>query len=221
MKRRDENMDILLTGFGPFRDEKINSSIESVTLLEGLNINGAKIHTRGLPLARYRSIEALKSAVAELDPQIIICVGQGVLPEIRLEHTAVNTDNFQIPDADGNLPKNEHIIADGPSAYFATLPVKKIANALSAAKIPVSISDSAGTFICNHVFYGLMNTLAIEGNKRRGGFIHVPRLCKKNNESSAATGSTGATHDFLPIHTIAMGLKIAIETVLADFCTKK
>ncbi|SMG52041.1 pyroglutamyl-peptidase I [Dethiosulfovibrio salsuginis] len=170
-------MRILLTGFDPFGGEPINPALEAVKSLDGRTVAGASVSVCELPTARWRSLEVLKGAIAKLDPDIVISIGQaGGRFDITPERVAINVDDYRIKDNDGNQPVDEAIETEGPTAYWSTLPIKAMVSAMKEAGVPASVSNSAGTFVCNHVFYGLMHILAQEGNRRKGGFIHIPYL---------------------------------------------
>lgn len=200
-------MNVLVTGFDPFGGEPVNPALEAVKKLEGLTIAGATIHTKEIPTVRFKSIEAVKAGIAEFDPEIVLCVGQaGGRTDITVERIGMNVDDFRIPDNEGNQVIDEPIVEGAPTGYFATLPIKKIVAALRAAGIPASVSNTAGSFVCNHVLYGLMHTLAVEGNKRRGGFIHIPYLPE---QAARIPGQPS-----MAVETVVAGLKIALETAI-------
>lgn len=202
-------MNVLVTGFDPFGGEPVNPALEAVKLLDGLTIAGAQIYTREVPTVRRKSVEAVQKAIAELDPELVICIGQaGGRMDITVERVAINVDDFRIKDNEGNQPVDEPIVPGAPTAYWSTLPIKKIVAAICAAGIPASVSNTAGTFVCNHIFYGLMHTLAVEGNKRRGGFMHIPYL----PEQAARLRNQPS----MSIDTVVAGLKIALETAILN-----
>ncbi|MNV77068.1 Pyrrolidone-carboxylate peptidase [compost metagenome] len=120
---------------------------------------------------------ALREAMAQHAPQLVVCTGlAGSRTEITPERVAINVDDARIPDNAGGQPIDEAIAADGPVAYWSSLPIKAIVRDLRAAGIPASVSNSAGTFVCNHIFYALMHALAEGGHRARGGFVHLPLL---------------------------------------------
>lgn len=170
-------MNVLLTGFEPFNKEPINSSWESVRLLEGLSAEGAIIHTLKLPTVRGICMNKLLEGMAAWDPEVILCTGEaGGRSALSLERAAINCDDYFSPDNGGNMPVDEPIMPGGPAAYFSTLPIKKICKDLTSLGIPAEISNTAGTFVCNHLFYSLMDFLSHSRKERLGGFIHIPYL---------------------------------------------
>jgi pyroglutamyl-peptidase len=172
---------ILLTGFAPFGGETINPSWEAVRALDGALLpGGARIAARCLPCEFGAALTALRTAIAETRPAVVICVGQaGGRAELSLERIAINVDDARIADNAGRQPIDEAVVAGGPAAYFSTLPIKAMAAALRELGIPAAISQTAGTFVCNHVFYGLMHAASTEdriGTIEAAGFIHIPYL---------------------------------------------
>ena len=200
-------MKVLVTGFDPFGGETVNPALEAVKRLDGIEIAGAKVVTREIPTVRVKSIAALKRAIEDVQPEIVIAVGQaGGRMEITPERIAINVDDFRIPDNEGNQVIDEAIVPENPAAYWSTLPIKKIVAELRQEGIPASVSNSAGTFVCNHIFYGLMHHLQQEGSIRRGGFIHIPYLPQ---QAAKLSGQPSMALDI-----IVRGLKKAIEATI-------
>ncbi|AEX84508.1 pyroglutamyl-peptidase I [Marinitoga piezophila KA3] len=169
-------MKVLVTGFEPFDGEKINPSFEAVKRLSS-SIYGGEIIRLEIPTVFYKSIETLRSKMCEEQPDIVICVGQaGGRARISIERVAINIDDAKIPDNEGQKPEDKPIFFDGENAYFSNLPIKKIKKELEGIGIPAEISNSAGTFVCNHLLYGLMYYIERDFKKTLGGFIHVPYL---------------------------------------------
>ncbi|SUX54229.1 pyroglutamyl-peptidase I [Chromobacterium vaccinii] len=163
---------VLLTGFEPFGGETINPSWEAARRLDGETIAGARVHARLLPCAFGSALDALNHELDALRPDIAIAVGQaGGRPDIAVERVAINIDDARFPDNAGRQPIDQLIVADGPAAYFSTLPIKAIVAGLRERGLPATVSQSAGTFVCNHVMYGLLHRGGL-----RGGFIHLPFL---------------------------------------------
>lgn len=167
---------ILLTGFTPFGNEDVNPSWEAVRLLDGERIGGHEVMARLLPTAFDTSQRELASMVDGIEPAILLGVGQaGGRSRVSIERVAINVQDARIPDNAGAQPVDVAVVADGPAAYFSTLPVKAMLKALLAAGLPAEVSNSAGTFVCNHVAY-LMLHLAAKRPGVRAGFIHIPYL---------------------------------------------
>jgi pyroglutamyl-peptidase len=168
---------VLLTGFEPFDKEPVNPSWEAVRALDGQQVGDAIIVARQLPCVFGAAIEAMSALLASVKPDVAIAVGQaGGRTELSIERVAINVDDARIADNAGAQPIDLTIAADGPAAYFATLPIKAIVRDLRAAGVPASVSNTAGSFVCNHIFYALMHALAQQGNRVRGGFVHLPLL---------------------------------------------
>ena len=166
---------ILITGFEPFGGMDLNPSQEIARQLNGHVIAGRRVVGRILPCVFGAANVELRALLREFEPEIVLAVGQGDgRAEVTPERVAINVDDARIPDNAGVQPVDRRIVAGGPAAYWSTLPIKAIVAALRAHEIPASVSQTAGTFVCNHVFYGLMHALRRRGG--RGGFIHVPWL---------------------------------------------
>ena len=194
---------VLLTGFAPFEGATVNPSWEAVRALRNRRIAGHRIVARELPTEFGASLKALRTAIRENKPRLVLCVGLAAgSKRISLERIAINVDDARIPDNSGAQPVDVAVVEDGPAGYFATLPLKAMLVALREAGIPAGVSQSAGTFVCNHVFYGLMHALR-RRPAVRAGFIHVPY------PAAQTTAGTGLT---LPRMTEA--LRIAISTAL-------
>lgn len=165
---------MLVTGFEPFNHEKINPSWEAVKLLPD-TIAGAKIVKLEIPVVAYKSIQAVHDKMAEIQPDIIISTG---LADGRVnvtpERVAINITDARIPDNEGNQPVDIPIFEDGETAYFSNLPVKAMVQAMKDAGYPAVLSNTAGTYICNHTMYGILYYIYKEFPNARGGFIHVP-----------------------------------------------
>ncbi|WP_037348672.1 pyroglutamyl-peptidase I [Selenomonas sp. F0473] len=169
---------LLITGFQPFDGESVNPSLEIVKRIAGRAVNGYELVAREVPVVRYESVETLRRAVDEIRPDAVIIVGQAAgRPDITVERIGINVDDFRIPDNEGNKPVDEPVAADGPIAYWATLPIKKMVDHMKAAGIPASVSNSAGTYVCNHLLYSVLHMLAQRGEAHiPAGFVHIPFL---------------------------------------------
>lgn len=167
---------ILLTGFTPFGDETINPSWEAVRQLHDRDIAGHRVVAHLLPTVFEASQRELEQAVHEIRPIILLGVGQaGGRSRLSIERVAINVQDARLPDNEGAQPIDEPVVADGPAAYFSTLPIKAMLGALQAHGLPAEISNTAGTYVCNHVAY-LMLHLAAREPGVRAGFIHIPYL---------------------------------------------
>lgn len=167
-------MKILVTGFDPFGEERINPAYEAVRRLDS-EIAGAEIITMELPTVFHHAAEVLEEKIREADPDVILCVGQAGGPySVTPERVAINMDDARIPDNKSNQPIDEPIQSDGPAAYFSTLPVKAMVEKMRQAGVPASVSNSAGTFVCNHIMYQVLYTLDRHFPGKTGGFVHVP-----------------------------------------------
>lgn len=169
-------MKICITGFDPFGGEKINPAFEAVKLLPD-EILGNPILKYEIPTVFHKSIEKVKEILEAEKPDIFICVGQaGGRFDLTVERVAINLDDARIGDNEGNQPIDEPIISHGEAAYFATVPIKAMVQEIRKNGIPASVSNTAGTFVCNHIMYGLLYHLKKSHPNARGGFIHVPFL---------------------------------------------
>ena len=167
-------MKILVTAFDPFGGEKINPALEAVKLMRD-QIEGAEIVKLEIPTVFHKSIEKVKAAILSENPDVVLSIGQaGGRFEVTPERVAINVDDARIPDNEGNQPLNQPVFENGEPAYFATLPVKAIVEAIQAEGLPASLSNSAGTFVCNHIMYGVLYHISKMGKPIRAGFIHVP-----------------------------------------------
>ena len=195
MKRTVARPTLLLTGFDPFDGAKSNPSWEAASALDGRIVCGHRIVARQLPTEFDASLRALRTTIRETAPALVVCAGlAGGRKGLSLERVAINVDDARIPDNAGAQPVDAKIAARGPAAYFSTLPIKAMLAALRKRDIPVHVSQTTGTYVCNHVFYGLMHALRRKPGVR-GGFIHVP---------NAGRGG-------MPLDDIVEGLRIALR----------
>ena len=205
---------VLLTGFEPFNKATINPAWEAVRALEGWRGDGFQVEVRQLPCVFGEAIAAITRAVDELRPDIVIAVGQaGGRPDISVERVAINVDDASILDNAGLQPVDSAIVADGPAAYFSTLPIKAIVRACRERGLPAGVSQTAGTFVCNHVFYGLMHHVAGRGVK--AGFIHVPFL-PEQAQGRPDNPPAMALEDIITGVRTAVEVSLAADTDLAE-----
>ena len=169
-------MKILVTGFDPFGGEKINPAWEAVSRIKD-EIAGAEVIKLQVPTVFKKSIEKLEAGIEEHKPDAVICVGQaGGRFDVTPERVAINIDDARIKDNEGNQPIDLPVFEDGAPAYFTTLPVKAIVKEINEAGLPSTLSNTAGTFVCNHIMYGALYLADKKYPKMRAGFIHVPYI---------------------------------------------
>jgi pyroglutamyl-peptidase len=198
---------VLLTGFEPFDGAAINPAWEAVRRLDGWEGAGFRVKVRQLPCVFGRAAEALCAFVDEAGPDIAIAVGQaGGRPEISVERIAINVDDARIADNAGRQPVDVPVVDGGPAAYFTTLPIKAMVAAMRAQGLTAGVSQTAGTFVCNHVFYALMHH--VRGQPMKAGFIHVPFL----PEQAAGRADNPPA---MALEDIVAGLRIAVAVALA------
>jgi pyroglutamyl-peptidase len=169
---------ILLTGFTPFDHETMNPSWEVVRRFAGKRIDqNHEIVVAQLACEFGLAIDQLTEQLNQHQPELVICVGQaGGRSDISVERVAINIDDARIPDNNGSQPIDQPIVEDGPTAYFSSLPIKAIVQHLRDQGIPANVSQTAGTYVCNHVFYGLMHYANTHPKLKRAGFVHIPYL---------------------------------------------
>lgn len=200
-------MHILVTGFTPFGGEEVNPSALLLPHLPA-QLLGSRIDTLLLPTAFRTALPTLLQKVEELHPAAVLSMGQaGGRRGITLERVAINLDDARIPDNEGERPVDRPIAADGPAAYFSTLPVKAIVQRIRQEGLEASLSCSAGTYVCNHVMYGLLHYAATHAPQLRGGFLHLPCL----PQQSAVSGAPS-----LPLEDMARGVVAALETMIQE-----
>ena len=167
---------ILVTGFEPFGGEDVNPSWEICRDLPEA-IGATRVHVLQVPCEFRTAIEVVAGEIERLEPAIILSLGlAGGRAAMGVERVAINVDDARIEDNAGSSPVDEPIASAGPAAYFATVPVKAMVAAMREADVPAIVSNTAGTFVCNHLMYGVLHFLAASGRDARAGFIHVPWL---------------------------------------------
>lgn len=208
-------MKLLVTGFEPFNGQTINPSQQIVQRLTAPG--GVTLIKAILPVEFQKSAATLQALMEEHQPDILLSIGQaGGRPEISVERVAINVDcvksangSKMLPDNAGDIPVDEPIVADGPAAYFATLPLWKIVKAIQAKGIPAAISNTAGTYVCNHVMYAGLHQAARYPH-RKAGFIHVPflpgQIAGREDRDRLAT---------MPLEDMVLALQAALEALTA------
>ena len=199
-------MKLLLTGFDPFGGQPINPALEAVKLVAD-KIGNIEIVKLEVPTVFYKSIETVDKAIAEVKPDVVLCIGQaGGRYDITPERVAINVNDARIADNEGQQPLDGPIFEDGDTAYFTDLPIKAMVAKVREAGIPASVSNTAGTFVCNHLMYGVLYLAAKKYPGLRGGFIHVPFI-----PSQVVNRPTPAP--CLSVEMIAQGLEACIRAI--------
>ncbi|WP_195429978.1 pyroglutamyl-peptidase I [Clostridium sp. D46t1_190503_E9] len=201
-------MKILITGFDPFGGENINPALEAVKKLPDTILDNEIIKLE-IPTVFRKSLETIEENIIKHNPDVVISVGQaggrfGVTPE----RVAINIDDARIKDNEGNQPIDISIFEDGEAAYFSNLPIKSMVKEMVDNGIPASVSNTAGTFVCNHVMYGILYLIDKKYPNIRGGFIHVPYI--------PAQVTTKPNMPSMSIEDISKGLEFSIKAIIEN-----
>ena len=200
---------ILVTGFEPFGGQSLNPSWEVARALHGWTLEGAQITSVQLPCVFAQALPALQQALAQHRPDIVLALGQAEgRCDFSVERVAINVMDARIADNAGAQPIDVPVIAGGPAAYFSTLPIKSLVAGLKAAGFPASVSQTAGTFVCNQVFYGLQHALVGQGV--HSGFMHLPLLPEQ------AAHWPGPSLPSWPVGLQVAGVRQALALLLAQ-----
>ena len=196
-------MKVLITGFDPFGGESVNPALEAVKALPD-TIAGAEIIKLEIPTVFRKSLEKIEENIIKHSPDIVISIGQaggrfGVTPE----RVAINIDDARIEDNEKNQPIDITIFEDGETAYFTNLPIKAMVKEMQDGGIPASVSNTAGTFVCNHVMYGIMYMIDKKYPNIKGGFIHIPYMTSQVIDKKNTP--------FMSLDEIVRGLELSIE----------
>ena len=198
-------MTILITAFEPFQQETTNATMAALSLLPD-RLCGVTLEKRVIPVVFGEAIEVVTKLVDDLRPDAVVCLGQASgRAEITPERVAINVMDARIPDNAGNQPVDTPVREGGPAAYFSTLPVKAMVQAMKENGVPASLSNTAGTFVCNDLMYGLLDHLTRTGQAIPAGFIHVP--------ATPAQACDRPTSSMAP-ETAAKGLGAALRTLI-------
>jgi len=198
---------ILLMGFEPFGGSNVNPSIMACKELEDEIYNGYRVKVEEIPL-KYKEIrQIIEELIEEYTPEVIISTGQSSRPMISLERVAINIASARIEYNCGEKPLDEMLNKDGPVGYFTKLPLRRLLKALKEAKIPSQISNTAGTFGCNQLFYHLMDCLERKTLDIPAGFIHVPSLPEQVIEKNKPS---------MALNTIARALRVVSDTITIE-----
>lgn len=192
---------LLITGFDPFGGESINPAWEAVKRLPDV-IGEYELTKLEIPTVYGAASEQVLAAAQHVRPDVILCIGQaGGRKAITPEMVGINLRHARIADNAGNQPQDEPVAADGPAAYFATVPVRKMAEAMEAAGLPAAVSYSAGTFVCNDTLYAILHHY--HGTTTKAGFVHVPFLPEQAKEGVP----------YMALEDIVRGLTAMIEAI--------
>nr|WP_314097486.1 pyroglutamyl-peptidase I [uncultured Lachnoanaerobaculum sp.] len=203
-------MKLLLTAFDPFGGDAINPALEAVKLVAD-KIGRFDIVKLEVPTVFRKSIDTVAKAIEEEKPDVVLCIGQaGGRFEITPERVAINVDDARIKDNEGNQPIDIKIFEDGENAYFTTLPIKAMVEAIREANLPAAVSNTAGTFVCNHLMYGVLYTLAKKYPHIKGGFTHVPFI-------PAQVARRTPVAPYMALEDIKRGLEAAIDAIDKNF----
>jgi pyroglutamyl-peptidase len=198
-------MKLLLTAFDPFGGDLINPALEAVKLVSD-RIDSVDVVKLEVPTVFGKSIQVVADAMAKEKPDAVLCIGQaGGRFDLTVERVGINVDDARIKDNEGNQPIDTAIFADGKNAYFASLPIKAMVEEIRKIGIPASISNSAGTFVCNHLLYGVLYHIAKSYPNTRGGFLHVPFVPNQVVKRPATPS--------MSIEIIVQGLEAAIRAI--------
>ena len=199
-------MKILVTGFDPFGGEKVNPALEAVKSLPS-EIHGAEIHWVEIPTVFYKAAEVLETAIVRFQPDAVLCIGQaGGRASLTPERVAINQDDARIPDNQGNQPIDTPIRLDGEAAYFSTFPIKAMVQAIKEEGLPATVSNTAGTFVCNHLMYQALYLANKKFPHMRAGFMHIPYMTEQviNKPNTASMNLTD----------IVRGIEAAIDAIV-------
>lgn len=199
-------MKILMTAFDPFGGDEVNPALEAV---KHCDVSGlaADVIKQEIPTVFGKSIEKVAEAMRREKPDVVLAVGQaGGRFDLTPERVAINIDDARIPDNEGNQPIDQPIFADGEPAYFSSLPIKAMVKYIKDIGLPASVSNTAGTFVCNHIMYGILYIIDKEMPQTRGGFIHVPFIPEQVVERRDSPS--------MSMIDISRGLRAALEAII-------
>ncbi|MGM0404866.1 MAG: pyroglutamyl-peptidase I [Thermoplasmatota archaeon] len=196
---------VLVTGFDPYGKNEDNPACRVLDIIGGKEFHGYKIETLKVPTVYYRSIEKTVEKIKEIKPEAVICVGMSNRKKISVERVGINFNDARIPDNDEQQPKDELIDEDGETAYFSTLPVREIYDRLIEEGVPAHISNTAGTFVCNHLMYGVLNHINKKDYDIKAGFVHVPMMPEQTLDKDKPS---------MCLDLIVKGIEIAVKTTI-------
>jgi len=198
-------MKVLLTGFDPFGGETVNPAYEAVKMVND-TIEGATVIKIEIPTVFKKAVNVIDQAIQEHQPDIVLAIGQaGGRAAIAVERVGINVDDARIPDNEDQQPIDETIFEDGQNAYFSNLPIKRMVDEMKKVNIPALVSNTAGTYVCNHVLYSIMYLIDKKYPTKRGGFIHVPYLPEQ---------VLGKNQPSMSLEMISKGIETAVRTAI-------
>ncbi|MBQ5326125.1 MAG: pyroglutamyl-peptidase I [Oscillospiraceae bacterium] len=201
-------MKILVTGFDPFGGDSVNPALELIKQLPE-EIDGCEIITLEVPTVFHKSIQVIKQAIDTHHPDAVLSVGQaGGRVDMTVERIGINCDDARIPDNEGNSPVDEKVFEDGDDAYLLTLPVKAMVKAIQDAGVPASVSNTAGTFVCNHVAYGVAYLAKKYYPDMKTGFMHIPFMPYQAAEKRGMPS--------MSLESLKTGTVAAIKAIIAN-----
>jgi pyroglutamyl-peptidase len=199
-------MKILVTAFEPFGKESVNPALEILKMLPD-SILGQTILKLEIPTVRYKSTNIIVEMIKKYHPEVVLSLGQaGGRADITIERVGINVDDFGIEDNEHNMPMDEQIVENGPDAYLVNLPIKDMLHNIRESMIPASISNTAGTFVCNHIIYSIRHYCETNQLNVRSGFIHVPFLPQQVIDKPSFPS--------MPLPTMEKAIILAIEAII-------
>jgi pyroglutamyl-peptidase len=195
----------LITGFEPFMGFGENPAWAVARMVQDEPPQGVEVTAVELPVAYGKAARGLREAVQRTEPDLVVSLGMSDRPGISVERVAV-IDDCPVADNEGRKPTDEPIVPDGPAAYFSKLPIKRCVAAVRELGLPTEVSQTAGAFVCNHVFYSLMHLIATEHPDMRGGFVHVPMTPEQ---------AAGSQRPSMPLTATSKGVRAVLATAAA------
>lgn len=200
---------VLITGFTPWGSEKENPSQMVVEAFDD-SCCGVEVVKAILPVSFAKAGKMIVDLIEGVRPDVVICLGQaGGRNEPSVERIAVNLNDSNKADNDGDTPEDRVIVSDGASAYFSSLPIKDIVKNIKTSGLPATVSNTAGLFVCNHVFYSALHHVSVRGLATRVGFIHLPYLPQQVIEKKGKP--------YMSLDDMLIVLKVAIDTAINNF----
>ncbi|WP_444935685.1 pyroglutamyl-peptidase I [Microbulbifer sp. JMSA004] len=205
---------VLLTGFEPFGNTPINPAESVMRMLDGTRIANGDIHGHLIPNNFFESIEVVTDAIEKTEPQLVVMLGEysgrAIITAERIAQNYNDSTRYNLKDNRGVEMQGEPTVQNGPVAYHSTLPIRAMVMAMRDIGVPADISDTAGTFCCNHMMYGALHYIATNQLNIPAGWIHLPQL----PQIAALPENIG--NPSMSKETAALGIQAAIEAALAN-----